>query len=85
MVPKRSETPFAELHQFLQSLGLTESRQGQFWSFEMPDRKTKLLYRPYRMDEPVTLLDLERTRRDLDSVGILEEAAFDDRLRKATA
>lgn len=85
MVPKRSETPFAELHQFLQSLGLTETRQGQFWCFEFPDRRSKLLYRPYRLDEPVTFLDLERTRRDLDSLGILEETAFDDRLRKATA
>lgn len=85
MIPKHSDVPFDELRRFLNSLGFAESRQGRFWRFDHADGKTRLMYRPYRPEERVTQLDLERTRLDLDSLGILSESSFDECFRKATA
>lgn len=85
MIPKRSESTFAELRQILADLGFTQSRQGRFWFFEHAPSETTLTYRPYRPRERVTLLDLHRTRRHLDLRGVLDEQAFDNLLAKATA
>ena len=85
MIPKRSAITFAELRQFLLGLGFTFSKRGKFWCFEHASSETILLYRPYRARERVTLLDLHRTRLDLDGRGVLEEQAFDELLKKATA
>ncbi len=85
MMPKRSDVTFAELRRFLSELGFTPSKRGKFWSFENAGAETTLLYRSYRARERVTLLDLHRTRQDLDWRGILDERSFDDHLRKATA
>lgn len=85
MLPKRSDVSFAELSQFLLDLGFTRSKRGKFWFFEHAPSETTLMYRPYRVRERVTLLDLHRTRRHLDLRGVLEDQAFDDLLKKATA
>ena len=85
MIPKRSAVTFAELRQFLVGLGFTQSKRGKFWCFEHASAETTVLYRPYRARERVTLLDLHRTRQDLDLRGLLSEQEFDDRLKKATA
>jgi hypothetical protein len=85
MMPKRSALSFAELRQFLLDLGFTQSKRGKFWCFEHAPSGTLLLYRPYRARERVTLLDVHRTRLDLDGGGVLEEQAFDELLKKATA
>lgn len=85
MRPKRSPVLFAELRSFLGTLGFREARQQKFWRFEHEPSQTTLLFRPYRVNETVTHLDLERTRLDLDCRGILDEESFDDLLRKATA
>lgn len=85
MIPKRSTVTFAEFRQLLTNLGFTTSRRGKFWSFEHAATETILEYRPYRVNERVTLLDLHRTRGDLDLRGILEESSFEDLLKKATA
>jgi hypothetical protein len=85
MLPKRSAVLFADLREFLAGLGFKQSRRGKFWSFEHGPSETTLLYRPYRVRERVTLLDLHRTRQDLDLRGVLEEEEFDDLLKKATA
>jgi hypothetical protein len=81
----RSTVPFAELRQLLLDLGFTESKRGKFWHFEHMPSQTSVQYRPYRARDRVTLLDLHRTRGHLDLRGVLEEQAFDDRLKKATA
>jgi hypothetical protein len=81
----RSTLSFAELQQFLVDLGFTESKRGKFWFFEHAPSGTVLGYRPYRARERVTLMDLHMTRRHLDLRGVLEEQAFDDLLKKATA
>ena len=85
MVPKRSAVTFGEMRLFLLGLGFTQSKRGKFWCFEHASSETTLLYRPYRARERVTLLDLHRTRQDLDCRGILDEQSFEDLLRKATA
>ena len=81
----RSTIPFAYLRQLLLNLGLTPTKRGKFWYFEHAPSKTLLVYRPYRSRERVTQKDLQVTRHDLDWNGVLEEQAFDDLLKKATA
>lgn len=84
MVPK-SDVTFGELSGILQTLGFAESKQGGFWLLEHAPSETWFRYRAYRRNERVTVLDLQMTRRHLDLRGVLEEQAFDDVLRKATA
>jgi hypothetical protein len=81
----RSTVSFAELRQLLLDLGFTQSRRGKFWFFEHPSSGTVFGYRPYRVREKVTLMDLHMTRRHLDLRGALEEQAFDGLLKQATA
>lgn len=85
MLPKRSPVPFDELRRFLLELGFAQARRDDFWRFEHASSQAVLVYRLYGSGETVTVLDLHRTRRDLDCLGILDEQSFDDRLRKATA
>lgn len=81
----KSTVTFAELRQLLLDLGFTVSKRGKFWCFEHPPSETVFEYRPYRARENVTLMDLHMTRKQLDWRDVLNEKAFDDRLRKATA
>src|SRR5262249_22964284 len=81
----RSTVTFAELRQLLVDLGFTVGKRGKFWFFEHAPSETTLAYRPYRVRERVTLLDMHITRQHLDWRGVLEERAFDDLLKKATA
>jgi len=81
----KSTVSFAQLRQFLLDLGFTQSKRGKFWHFEHPSSGTVFGYRPYRAGEKVTEMDLHMTRRHLDLRGVLDERAFDDRLKKAIA
>lgn len=81
----KSTVTFAELRQLLLDLGFTQSKQGKFWFFEHLPSTTVFGYRPYRLREKVTLVDLEATRKQLDWRGLMAPEAFDDRLKKATA
>jgi hypothetical protein len=81
----KSTISFAELRQFLLDLGFTMSKRGKFWFFEHAPSETTFLYRPYRPREKVTLVDLDSTRRHLDWRGVLDERAFDNLLKQATA
>lgn len=81
----KSTVHFDELRQLLLDLGFTVSKRGKFWFFEHPASETTFLFRPYRVRERVTLRDVNSTRRHLDWRGVLEEQAFDDLLKKATA
>lgn len=81
----RSAVTFAELRQLLCDLGFTVAKSGKFWSFEHAPSDTSYLFRPYRAGEKISLIDLQSTRRHLDMRGLLDEQAFDDQLKKATA
>lgn len=81
----RSTITFAELRQLLLDLGFTQSKQGKFWFFKHPPSGTEFGYRPYQAREKVTLMDLHMTRKQLDWRDVLDEKAFDDRLKKADA
>jgi hypothetical protein len=81
----RSTVTFGELRQLLLDLGFTLSKQGKFWFFEHAPSETILPYRPYRVQERVTLKDLHMTRFFLDWRDLMAPEAFDDRLKKATA
>lgn len=81
----RSTVTFAELRQLLLDLGFTVSKVGKFWVFEHPPSGTEFGYRPYRLREKVTVGDLHMTRKQLDWRDVLDEKAFDDRLKKASA
>lgn len=81
----KSTVTFAELRKLLLDLGFTLSRQGKFWVFEHPSSGAVFEYRPYRVREKITLVDLHMTRKQLDWRDLLAPEAFDNRLKKATA
>ncbi len=81
----KSTIAFDELRQVLLDLGFTQSKRGKFWFFEHTPSETTFLFRPYRLREKVTLVDLQSTRRHLDLRGVLDEHAFDSQFKKATA
>jgi hypothetical protein len=81
----RSTVTFAELRRFLVDLGFTQSKRGKFWWFKHDPSDTVFGFRPYRSNERVTLIDLHHVRKHLDWRGVLDEQAFDDLLKKATA
>ena len=81
----KSNITFAEFRQFLLDLGFTVTKRGKFWFFEHAASETCYLFRPYRANEKVTLIDFQSTRRHLDLRGVLDVEVFDDRMRKATA
>ncbi len=82
---KRSDVTFERLRQILLDLGFTESRRGKAWYFEHPPSETIFLFRPYRLRERITLMDLVHVRTHLDWRGVLAERAFENMLEKASA
>lgn len=81
----KSAIVFGELARLLSDLGFTQSKRGKFWHFEHPTSEAVFGFRPYRARERITLGDLQMTRHQLDLRGLLDQRAFDDRLRKVTA
>lgn len=81
----RSTVTFAELRQLLLDLGFSMSKRGKGWFFDHPPSETWFHFRPYQVREKVTLMDLHTTRKHLDWRDVLDEKAFDDRLKKASA
>ena len=82
---RRSTVTFAELRQLLADLGFAQSKRGRFWFFQHPASDTVVGFRPYRINERVTQIDVDRVRKHLYLRGVLEEQAFDHLLKKATA
>lgn len=81
----RSTITFAELRQLLVDLGFRVSKRGKGWFFEHPPSETWFVFRPYRVNERITLRDVNSTRFHLDWRGLLAPEAFDERFKKATA
>jgi hypothetical protein len=84
-VIKRSHVTFERLRQILLDLGFTEAKRGKFWYFEHEPSGTIFGFRPYRLREKVTAIDMVHVRTHLDWRGVLEEQSFDNMLEKASA
>ncbi len=75
--------PFAEFRAFLQRLGYSERRTEGAIAFTHP-REGMLVFRVYRDDEAVDDRDLRTTRKFLDLWGLLDAAAFDAFVTRAS-
>jgi hypothetical protein len=82
---KTSSVRFGQLRGLLLDLHFTETRADKYWRFEHAESGSVLLFRPYALDEPLTLPDLTTTRTHLDWRGLLSARSFDDSLTKTPA
>lgn len=78
----RSTVTFAEVQRLLLDVGFAPTRRAKYWYFKHARSGSMLAYRAYRPRERVTLIDLEKTRFDLDWHDLVPTDAFDDRLGK---
>jgi hypothetical protein len=82
---KTSSVSFGQLRSLLLDLHFTESRKDSHWRFEHADSGAVFLFRPYALDDNITIQDLTATRTHLDWRGLLSANAFDDFLTKTPA
>jgi hypothetical protein len=81
-----SDLRFASLRQLLLDLGFVEKVvPGSSVVFGHADSGAVFLFRPYRPQDKVSMMDLVGVRKQLDLRGLLSEEAFDASLRKASA
>jgi hypothetical protein len=82
---KTSNVRFSELRRLLLDLQFTESRTETYWRFEHRQSDAVFVFRPYALNELVTMQDLESTRTHLDWRGLLSNQAFDESLTRVPA
>jgi hypothetical protein len=83
---KRSPVTFAQLRRLLLDNGFLESRtEASSWRFQHPASGAIFLFRPYALDEKVSMPDLASTRTHLEWRGLLPGTTFDDALTKTPA
>ena len=83
---KKNGITFGELRQLLLEVGFSESPQERDrLRFEHPVTGTILLFRPYDSNEAASRRDMAVVRRQLVDNGLIEGAAFDRFLEKASA
>ena len=82
---KTSSVGFDQLRRLLLDLNFRESRRDDCWCFEHPESGTVFVFRPYALDDNVTVQDLAATRTHLEWRGLLPANAFDDFLTKTPA
>ncbi len=83
---KKNGITFGELRELLLEVGFSEFPQERDrLRFEHPVTGTILLFRPYDSDEAVTHRDMVVVRRQLVDNGLIEGAAFDRFLQRASA
>ncbi len=83
---KKNGIAFGELRELLLEVGFSESPQERDrLRFEHPVTATILLFRPYDSDEAVSHRDMVVVRRQLVDNGLIEGAAFDRFLERASA
>jgi len=81
-----SNLPFATLRKLLLDLGFVEEVvPGSSLVFGHATTDTVFLFRLYRPQDKVSMMDLMGVRKQLDLRGLLGEDAFDALLRKASA
>ncbi len=76
---------FAELRQFLERLGFTETVHPTHVVFEHLASDSLLVFRRYRARDAVSPANLVTVRKLLDERGLVEADEFDNRWRKAPA
>jgi hypothetical protein len=82
---KTSSVSFAQLRRLLLDLHFAETRTATYWRFEHPASRTVMLFRPYSLDDNITMQDFASTRTHLDWRGLLSAQVFDDSLTKTPA
>jgi hypothetical protein len=82
---KTSSVSFGQLRRLLLDLRFTERRQDTYCRFEHPESDTVFLFRPYALDDKVSMQDLAATRTHLDWRGLLSSQAFEDPRAKTPA
>ncbi len=87
-----SDLPFAALRKLLIDLGFVEKPLPvssvvavPSLVFRHPDSDAVFLFRAYRGQDKVSMMDLVGVRSQLAQRGLLSEAAFDASLHKASA
>jgi hypothetical protein len=87
-----SDIPFAAIRQLLLDLGFVERAMARTPVTHVPaivfghaGSGAVFLFRTYRPQDQVSMMDLVGVRKDLDWRGLLSEEAFDAALRKASA
>lgn len=82
----KSDLTFDALRKLLLDLGFVENKvPGPYWAFSHPKSDALFVYRFYKPREKVFQHDFVTTRNQLDARGLLDAAAFDGLLLKATA
>lgn len=83
---KKNGITFGELRELLLEVGFSESPQEpNRLQFEHPVTGTILLFRPHDCDEAVSRRDMVVVRRQLVDNGLIDGAAFDRFLERASA
>jgi hypothetical protein len=81
-----SDLPFAKLQKLLLDLGFVEKAlPDSSIVFGHAASDTVFLFRHYRPQDKVSMMDVAGVRSQLDLRGLLGEEAFDALLRKASA
>ncbi len=81
-----SDIPFARLRTLLSNLGFIERQiDDKSLGFYHADSDTIFLFRTYKPQDNVSMLDLAGVRSQLDWRGLLNADAFDAALLKASA
>jgi hypothetical protein len=87
-----SDVPFAVIRRLLLDLGFVETATPTTADNPVPalvfghaDSDTVFLFRAYRPQDKVSMLDLAGVRSQLDWRGLLSRAAFDAALLKVSA
>jgi hypothetical protein len=87
-----SDVPFAALRQLLLDLGFVEKTAPPTGPLGVPglvfghaESDTVFLFRLYRLQDRVSMMDLAGVRFQLDWRGLLSREEFDAALRKASA
>jgi hypothetical protein len=87
-----SDVPFAALRKLLLDFGFTERAVPGSPSIPVPslvfghaESGAVFMFRTYRPQDRVSMLDLTGVRKQLDLRGLLSEEGFDAALRRASA
>lgn len=82
---KHSDITFDELRELLLDLGCAATAEKERTTFSHPRLGSFLLLRPYGAKDAVSARDMLVVRRQLVDNGLIEPAAFDHFLDKASA
>jgi hypothetical protein len=80
------EIPFVKLRALLHALGFSERViDGKYLGYYHAASDTNFTFHLYKLQEPVSMMDLTGVRKQLDWRGLLGDDAFDAALLKVSA